>query len=234
MREDSNGGGLSRKSIAYEIDCSLRRLRTDYLDLYQIHRWDPDTPIEETLEVLTDLVRCGKVRYIGASSMFSWQFCKALYLSKLYRWSSFVSMQPHYNLLNREAERELLPLCEDQGIGVLPYSPLARGRLARPWEERKGTDRSRVDTVGTNLYDGCEDADRVVVEQVGLIAEARGVSRAQIATAWLLHKPIVTAPLIGATRVGQLEETVAAESLHLEESEIHQLEVHYTPHKLLF
>ena len=142
-------------------------------------------------------------------------------------------MQPHYNLLNREAERELLPLCEDQGIGVLPYSPLARGRLARPWQERKGTDRSKVDTVGSNL-DGCEDADRVVVEQVGSVADARGVSRAQIATAWLLHKPIVTAPLIGATRVSQLEETVAAESLHLEESEIRQLEVHYAPHKWLF
>src|SRR5262249_38423637 len=191
MRQDVNGRGLSRKAILTEIEHSLRRLGTDYVDLYQIHRWDYDTPIQETLEALRDVVKSGKARYIGASSMFAWQFCKALYLADLHRWTRFVSMQPHYNLLNREEEREMLPLCLAEGIGVLAWSPLARGRLARAWETQTSTVRGQTDEYGKKLYSGTEDLDKQVVDCVGEIAKARGISRAQIALAWLLHNPAV-------------------------------------------
>src|SRR3954451_1175185 len=190
MRPGPNGQGLSRKAIMAEIDASLRRLGTDYVDLYQIHRWDPHTPIEETLEALHDVVKAGKARYIGASSMWAWQFAKALKVSERHGWTRFVSMQNHYNLLNREEEREMLPLCADLGMGVIPWSPLARGRLARPWGEQ--TVRSENDEFGRTLYDTSE-SDRTIVERVGELAEARAVPRAQIALAWLLANPHVTA-----------------------------------------
>src|SRR5215813_951484 len=195
MRPGPNGAGLSRKAILGELDNSLRRLGMDYVDLYQIHRWDYDTPIAETLEALHDVVKSGKVRYIGASSMFAWQFCKALYLADLKRWTRFVSMQPHYNLVNREEEREMLPLCLAEGIGVLPWSPLARGRLARAWEMQSSTTRGQTDEYGKKLYSGTEELDKKVADRLGEIAEARGISRSQIALAWLLHKPAITAPI---------------------------------------
>jgi aryl-alcohol dehydrogenase-like predicted oxidoreductase len=233
MSPDVNSRGLSRKAIMTEIDHSLRRLGMDYVDLYQIHRWDYDTPIEETLEALHDVVKSGKVRYIGASSMFAWQFCKALYLADLHSWTRFVSMQPHYNLLNREEEREMLPLCLAEGIGVLPWSPLARGRLARAWETQTNTTRSQTDEYGKKLYSGTEEADKPVVDRLGEIAEARGSPRAQIALAWLLHKPEVTAPIVGATKLHHLEEAAAALEVKLSEAEIEALEALYVPHPIV-
>ncbi len=230
MRPDPNGRGLSRKAIMSEIEASLRRLGTDYVDLYQIHRWDNETPIEETLEALHDVVRAGKARYIGASSMHAWQFCQALHLADLNGWIRFASMQPHYNLMYREEEREMLPLCAAEGIGVIPWSPLARGRLARPWEERGDTSRGRTDEYGRKLYAATEESDRAVVGRVGEVAVARGVSRAQVALAWLLSKPLVTAPIVGATKPQHLEDAVAALGLKLTDEEIAALEAPYVPH----
>jgi aryl-alcohol dehydrogenase-like predicted oxidoreductase len=232
MRPGPNGGGLSRKAIMTEIDASLERLGTDYVDLYQIHRWDKETPIEETLEVLHDVVKAGKARYIGASSMYAWQFCKALLLADLHGWTRFVSMQPHYNLLYREEEREMLALCAAEGIGVIPWSPLARGRLARAWESRAKTTRGETDEYGKKLYVGTEDADRKVVDRVGEIATARGLSRAELALAWLLSKPVVTAPIVGATQPEHLEKAVAALSVKLTDEEIAALEAPYVPHPM--
>ncbi|MBC2868453.1 aldo/keto reductase [Streptomyces mexicanus] len=225
MRPGPNGGGLSRKAIMTEIDHSLRRLGTDYVDLYQIHRWDPHTPIEETMEALHDVVKAGKARYIGASSMYAWQFAKAQYTAQLGGWTRFVSMQNHYNLLYREEEREMLPLCADQRVGVLPWSPLARGRLTRDWGTATG--RSTTDEFGSRLY---PDSDRVIVEAVSRIAEERGVPRAQVALAWLLHQDTVTAPIVGASKPGHLQDAVAALELRLTDKEIEQLEQPYTPH----
>jgi aryl-alcohol dehydrogenase-like predicted oxidoreductase len=229
MHAGPNGAGLSRKAILTEIDNSLRRLGTDYVDLYQIHRWDPATPVEETLEALHDVVRAGKARYIGASSMYAWQFAKALYLADLHGWTRFVTMQDHYNLLNREEEREMLPLCLDQGIGVIPWSPLARGRLTRDWNEQ--TERSQTDEFGKTLYDTV-DSDRRIAEAVAKVAEQRGVSRAQVALAWVLRNPAVTAPIIGATKPHHLDDAVAAVSLTLSDDEVAMLEDPYTPHEI--
>src|SRR4051794_4755540 len=230
MRKDPNGKGLSRKAIMTEIDASLRRLGTDYVDLYQIHRWDHSTPIEETLEALYDVVKAGKARYVGASSMFSWQFCKALHLADRHGWTRFVTMQNHYNLLYREEEREMLPLCAAEGVAVLPWSPLARGRLARQWQDRSGTKRAETDEYGKTLYAGAEEADRRVVDRVGEVAAARGLPRAQVALAWLLHNPAVTAPIVGATKPHHLEDAAAALSVKLSPEEIAALEAPYVPH----
>jgi aryl-alcohol dehydrogenase-like predicted oxidoreductase len=232
MREEPNGRGLSRKEIFYELDQSLRRLQTDYVDLYQIHRWDYETPIEETLEALHDLVKSGKIRYIGASSMFAWQFAKALYLSDLHHWTRFVSMQNHYNLLYREEEREMMALCRSEAIAVNPWSPLARGRLTRPWQT-ESTKRSETDQFGNKMYSQTEDADHKVVDRLGQIAEQRGVPRAQLALAWLLAKPGITAPVVGASKPNHLKDAVAALSLHLTHEEIASLEEPYTPHPVL-
>jgi len=233
MRDDPNGRGLSRKAILCEIDASLRRLGTDFVDLYQTHRWDYDTPIEETLETLHDVVKAGKARYIGASSMFAWQFCKALYLADRHGWTRFVSMQNHYNLLYREEEREMMGLCQAEGIGVIPWSPLARGRLARPGESAPSTARAKTDEFGRSLYGNTQDADRAVVERVGQIAKAKGVPRAQVALAWLLYKPGVTAPIVGATKPNHLEDAVAAVSVNLSPQEIASLEEPYMPHPVV-
>jgi 1-deoxyxylulose-5-phosphate synthase len=227
MRPGPNGAGLSRKHIMAEIDNSLRRLGTDYVDLYQIHRLDPATPIEETLEALHDLVQAGKVRYLGASSMFAWQFAKALYLADLNGWTRFVSMQDHYNLLYREEEREMLPLCLDQGVAVIPWSPLARGKLTR--DRQDDTPRSGTDEFGKTLYAGSEDADRAIVEAVATIAAERGVSRAQVALAWVAGHPAVTAPIIGATKPGHLADAIAAVDLQLTDDEVSTLEAPYRP-----
>lgn len=232
MREEPNGGGLSRKAILHEIDESLRRLQMDYVDLYQIHRWDYDTPIEETLEALHDLVKSGKVRYIGASSMYSWQFAKALYLADLHGWTRFISMQNHYNLLYREEEREMNPLCRAEGIGIIPWSPLARGRLARPWQSET-TKRSETDRFGNTMYSRTEDADRTVVDCLTHIAQRRGVPQAQVALAWMLTKPEITAPIVGASKPHHLEDAVAAVSLRLSPEEILDLEQPYVPHPVL-
>ena len=229
MHPGPNGAGLSRKAILRELDESLRRLGTDYVDLYQIHRWDPHTPIEETLEALDSAVRSGKARYLGASSMWAWQFSKALYLAGEHGWHRFVSMQDHYNLLNREEEREMHPLCADQGIGVIPWSPLARGRLTRDWDE--STARSETDAFGSKLYD--ERSDRAIVERVAEIAQQRGVSRAQVALAWVLAKPVVTAPIVGVTKDHHLDDAVAAVDLQLSDEEIARLEEPYTPHSVV-
>jgi aryl-alcohol dehydrogenase-like predicted oxidoreductase len=229
-RNKPNTGGLSRKAIFAAIDDSLRRLGMDYVDLYQIHRWDYQTPIEETLEALNDVVKSGKARYIGASSMFAWQFCKALYLADQRGWTRFATMQNHYNLLNREEEREMMPLCASEGVGVLPWSPLARGRLTRDWGESSA--RMETDEVGKRLYKGTEDADRKVVEQVAEIASNRGVSRAQVALAWMLQKPFVTAPIIGASKQSHLDDAVAALSLRLTAEEVLRLEDSYIPHAI--
>jgi len=232
-QQDPNGRGLSRKAILAEIDASLRRLGTDYVDLYQIHRWDYGTPIEETLEALHDVVKAGKARYIGASSMFAWQFCKALYTAELSGWTRFVSMQNHYNLLYREEEREMIGLCADLGIGVIPWSPLARGRLARPWDQRAATERASSDEFGKVLYARTEEADRAIVDRVGEVAGARGVPRAQVALAWLLNKPSVTSPIIGATKPHHLEDAVGALSITLSPKEMTRLEEPYTPRPVL-
>ncbi len=230
MRDEPNGRGLSRKAIMGEIDASLKRLGTDYVDLYQIHRWDYETPIEETLEALHDVVKAGKARYIGASSMWSWQFMKALSIQRANGWSRFVSMQNHLNLLYREEEREMLPLCRSEGIGVIPWSPLARGKLARPWEDSPSTERAATDAFGKSLYEHTAAADRLVVEAVQKIATARGVPAAQIALAWLLQKPGVTAPIVGASKPKHLEDAVAALDLALSEEEVKALEAPYVPH----
>ena len=230
MRPGPNGAGLSRKAIFTEIDASLRRLGTDYVDLYQIHRWDAETPIEETLEALHDVVKAGKARYLGASSMYAWQFSKTLYLADRHNWTRFVSMQNHLNLLNREEEREMLGLCASEGIGVLPWSPLARGRLTRPWEEEPTTKRAETDEFGKTLYRGAEDSDRAIVERVGEIAAALGVSRAQVALAWLLSKPGVSAPIIGASKPHHLEDAGAALEIRLSPEDIASLEQPYVPH----
>ena len=232
MRNEPNGRGLSRKAIMFELDQSLTRLQTDYVDLYQIHRWDYETPIEETLEALHDVVKAGKVRYIGASSMYSWQFAKALYLADHRGWTRFVSMQDHYNLLYREEEREMLPLCKDQGIAVIPWSPLARGRLTRAWQAET-TKRSETDRFGNTMYSRTEEDDKAVVDRLGEIAERRGVSRAQVALAWLLSNPVITAPIVGATKPHHLADAVAAVSLKLSPDEIASLEEPYSPHPVL-
>ena len=228
MSKDANGGGLSRKSILTQIDVSLKRLGTDYVDLYQIHRWDYTTPIEETLEALHDVVKSGKARYLGASSMWAWQFGKALHTARARGWTPFVSMQNYYNLLYREEEREMLPLCVDQGIGVMPWSPLARGRLTRPWDE--ATERSRTDEFGGKLYIATVDADRKVIDQVAAIAAARGVPKAQVALAWVRQKPFISSPIVGATQAQHLKDAVAALDLTLSSEEIAQLETPYVPH----
>ena len=231
MREGPNARGLSRKSIMIEIDASLRRLGTDYVDLYQIHRWDEHTPIEETLEALHDVIKAGKARYIGASSMFAWQFSKAQYLARQNGWTPFVSMQNHYNLLNREEEREMMPLCEAEGVGVVPWSPLARGRLTRDWTET--TNRLEKDEFGKTLYVGTEDADRRVIARVAEVAAQRGMPRAQVALAWLLQKPFITAPIVGASELHHLDDAVAALSLKLTPEEIAALEEPYVPHSVV-
>ena len=232
IRDGPNGGGLSRKEIFFELDESLRRLGTDYVDLYQIHRWDKATPIEETLEALNDVVRAGKVRYIGASSMWAWQFSKALYTSEKHGWAKFVTMQPHYNLLYREEEREMLKLCLDQGVGVIPWSPLARGKLARPWETET-TKRSESDGYAKNLYTKTAEADKLVVERLTKVAGERGVPMAQVALAWLLSKPAVTAPIVGATKLHHLADAVAAVELKLTAEEVKALEEPYVAHPVL-
>ncbi|TQS40798.1 aldo/keto reductase [Cryptosporangium phraense] len=226
MHEGPNGGGLSRKAILSEIDHSLRRLGTDYVDLYQIHRFDPVTPIEETAEALHDVVKAGKARYIGASSMWAWQFGKYLRVQERNGWTPFVSMQNHYNLLNREEEREMIPLCVDEGVGLIPWSPLARGRLTRDPETT--TNRSENDAFGNRLYD--LDADRAVIEAVARIADARGVPRAQAALAWMLAKPGVSAPIIGASKLSHLDDAVAAVDVELSADELSALEEPYAPH----
>ena len=229
---DQAGRGARRQLLRHgaEIDASLARLGTDYVDLYQIHRWDPGTPVEEALEALHDVVRAGKARYVGASSMFAWQFAKSLYLADLRGWTRFVSMQDHYNLLNREEEREMLPLCLDQGVGVLPWSPLARGRLTRAWNET--TDRSRTDEFGLTLYDTAA-GDREVVEGVARIAAGRGVPRARVALAWVLRHPAVTAPIVGARTPAHLDDAVAALDLDLSAEEVARLEEPYLPHPVV-
>jgi aryl-alcohol dehydrogenase-like predicted oxidoreductase len=232
MRDEPNGRGLSRKSIFFELDESLRRLQTDYVDLYQIHRWDYETPIEETLEALSDVVKCGKVRYIGASSMYAWQFTKALYIAQLHGWARFVSMQNHYNLLYREEEREMIPLCQAEGIGIIPWSPLARGRLARPWQT-KNTKRYETDQFGKSLYLQTEEIDQAVVDRLGQVSEQRGVSRAQVALAWMLSKSAITSPIVGATEPHHLSDATAALSLRLTPEEIAALEEPYKPHPVL-
>ena len=229
MRPGPNGAGLSRKAIMSEIDHSLRRLGTDYVDLYQIHRWDYATPIEETMEALHDVVKAGKARYIGASSMFAWQFAKALYTADLHGWTRFSTMQNYLNLLYREEEREMLPLCRAEGIGVIPWSPMARGRLTRDWEESSA--RLETDEFGKSLYAKTEEADRKIVAEVGEIAKQRGVPRAQVALAWVLGKKEVSAPIVGATKPHHLDDAVAALSLQLTAEEITSLEALYVPHE---
>jgi aryl-alcohol dehydrogenase-like predicted oxidoreductase len=231
-RDAPNTGGLSRKAIFAAIDASLERLGMEYVDLYQIHRWDYDVPIEETLEALHDVVKSGKARYIGASSMWAWQLCQSLYLAGRHGWTRFVSMQPHYNLLYREEEREMLPLCEAEGIGVIPWSPLARGRLARPWGD-SGSGRAANDEYGQKLYEQTEDADRQVVERVNAMAAEKAIAPAQLALAWLLHKSVVTAPIIGATKPHHLDDAVAALEIKLSPNDMAALEQPYLAHPVL-
>ena len=232
MREEPNGRGLSRKEIVYELEQSLKRLETDYVDLYQIHRWDHETPIAETLEALHDMIKAGKVRYIGASSMHSWQFAKALYLADRHGWTRFVTMQNHLNLIYREEEREMMGLCRAEGIGVIPWSPLARGRLTRPWGG-ENTKRKEMDEVAKRLYSPSDEADRKVIDRLGEVAEQRGIPRAQVALAWLLSKPGVTAPIVGATKPHHLEDAAAALSVRLTGEEMASLEEPYVPHPVL-
>ena len=231
MRPGPNGAGLSRKAILHEIDASLKRLGTDYVDLYQIHRFDYGVPIEETLQALHDVVKAGKVRYIGASSMFAWQFSSMLHASKSNGWTQFVSMQNYLNLLYREEEREMLPLCADQGIAVIPWSPLARGRLTRDWNE--SSERMESDQFGKGLFARTADADRQVVEAVARVAAARGVPRAQVALAWVLAKPGGTAPIVGVSRPGHLDDALAALAIELTAEEIEQLQAPYIPHQVV-
>ena len=233
MRRGANGAGLSRKAILHEIDESLRRLGTDHVDLYQIHRWDPNTPIEETMEALHDIVRAGKVRYLGASSMWTWQFATAQHVAERNGWTRFVSMQDHYNLLNREEEREMLPYCRATGVGVIPWSPLARGRLARPWDD--ATTRSATDEFGATLYarPGLLEADRAVVDTVAEIAAERGIPMARVALAWVLAQPGITAPIVGATKEHHLVDAVAALEVRLSEDELTRLAAAYVPHPVV-
>ena len=230
-RRGPNVGGLSRKAIFHEIDASLQRLGMDFVDLYQIHRWDPHTPIEETMEALHDVVKAGKARYIGASSMFAWQFAKAQQVAERHGWTRFVSMQPEVSLLYREEEREMLPLCLDQGVGVIPWSPLARGRLTRPWGEH--TPRIASDVFGATIFAHTEEADRRVADALEIVAAQRGVPRAQVALAWLLRKPGLTAPIIGASKPGHFDDAVAALSLELTDAEVAALEEPYLPHAVV-
>ena len=227
MHTGPNGSGLSRKAIMHEIDASLRRLGTDYVDLYQIHRWDPRTPIEETMEALHDVVKAGKARYIGASSMWAWQFAKAQFVAERHGWTRFVTMQNHYNVIYREEEREMLPLCLDQGVGVIPWSPLARGLLTRDWDEN--TARSQTDEFGKSLY---RRANREVADEVANIAGKRGISRAQVALAWVAKHPAVTAPIVGATRPHHLDDAIASIDVELTHDEIAALEKPYTPQRV--
>jgi aryl-alcohol dehydrogenase-like predicted oxidoreductase len=230
MRPGPHGAGLSRTSILREVDDSLRRLGTDYIDLYQIHRFDRTVPIEETMTALHDVVKAGKVRYIGASSMYAWQFAKMQHVAELGGLTKFVAMQDQYNLIAREHEREMHPFCLDQGVGVIPWSPLARGKLTRPWEGQ--TARSETDHFGQQLYRQAEESDRLIVEAVARVAEARGVSRAQVALAWVAQQAAVTAPIVGATKVSHIEDAVAAVTLELTPEEIATLEEHYVPHAI--
>jgi aryl-alcohol dehydrogenase-like predicted oxidoreductase len=232
MREGPNGQGLSRKAILSEIDHSLKRLGTDYVDLYEIHRWDYQTPIEETMEALHDVVKAGKVRYIGASAMFAWQFQRALHVAEKHGWTRFVSMQDHLNLIYREEEREMLPLCREEKIGVIPYSPLASGRLTRDWSSET-TLRSETDRIAKTKYDATADTDRQVIERVAELADKHEVPRVHIALAWLLQKKPVTAPIVGATKITHLEAAVAALSVTLAEDEVTYLEEPYTPHPIV-
>lgn len=231
MHEGPNGAGLSRKAIMSEMDKSLKRLGTDYVDLYIIHRWDYNTPIEETMEALHDVVKAGKARYIGASAMYAWQFQKALHVAEIHGWTRFVSMQNHLNLLYREEEREMLPLCKEEGMGVTTYSPLASGRLTRDWSEI--THRSETDQIQKSKYDATADVDKFVVERVASLAERRGIPRIHIALSWLLQKEVVTAPIIGATKVSHLEEAIGALSIKLTPEEIAFLEEPYVPHRIV-
>jgi aryl-alcohol dehydrogenase-like predicted oxidoreductase len=227
MRPGPNGAGLSRKAVMTEIDHSLRRLGTDYVDLYQIHRADPTTPWEETLEAHHDVVKAGKARYIGASSMMAWEFSKALHIQKANGWARFISMQDHYNLLAREEEREMLPLCKDEGVGTMVWSPLARGRLTRPWGE--STARSEADPFAAMLYSTTENSDREIVEALGAIAQERGVGLAQIALAWLRRNPVVVSPIVGASKTTHIDDAVASLSIDLTDEEVARLEAPYTP-----
>ncbi len=229
LKDHPNAGGLSRKAIMANIDASLQRLGMDYVDLYQIHRWDYQTPIEETLEALHDVVKAGKARYIGASSMHAWQFAKALYTADLHGWTRFTTMQNYLNLIYREEEREMMQLCAEEGIGVIPWSPLARGRLTRDWEE--GSNRQATDEVGKKLYAEVSAADKEIVERVKNVANKRNVSRAQVALAWVLQQPGVTSPIIGTSRLHHLDDAVAALSLDLTEEEKAYLEEPYVPHR---
>jgi aryl-alcohol dehydrogenase-like predicted oxidoreductase len=230
VRQGPNGRGLSRKAILSEVDKSLRRLGTDYIDLYIIHRFDYATPLEETLEALNDVVRAGKVRYLGASSMHAWQFMKAIGLQRANGWATFVSMQNYYNLLYREDEREMLRLCASEGIGVTPWSPLARGKLARPWADEPPTDRARTDAFAKTLFDRTAAMDRLVVDRTNEIASERGVPPAQIAMAWVLGKPAVASPIVGATKATHLEDAIAALPVKLSDEEVTRLEEVYQPH----
>lgn len=233
MRKDANGRGLSRKAIFAEIDNSLRRLDTDYIDLYQIHRWDYDVPIEETLEALHDVVKAGKARYIGASSMYAWQFAKALYVADRHGWTRFVSMQNHYNLIYREEEREMMRLCAAEGIGVLPWSPLARGRVARPWVQKATTERASGDAFGNRMYARTEEMDRAVVDRLEQVAAKRKLPMAQVAMAWVYSKSYITSPIVGATKPHHLDDALAAMDVQLSVDEIAQLEELYVPHPVL-
>jgi 1-deoxyxylulose-5-phosphate synthase len=232
MREGPNGGGLSRKAILSEIDNSLKRLETDYVDLYQIHRWDYETPIEETMEALHDVVKSGKVRYLGASAMFAWQFQKALHVAEKHGWTRFVSMQNHLNLIYREEEREMMPLCREEKIGVIPYSPLASGRLTRD-ASAENTLRSETDQIQKMKYDASTDTDQHVIKRVAEIAEKHGVPRAHIALAWLLQKQPVSAPIVGATKISHLEDAIGALEVVLSQEEVAYLEEPYTPHRVV-
>ena len=231
MHTGLNGAGLSRKAIFAEIDASLKRLGTDFVDLYQIHRWDPAVPIEETLDALNDVVRAGKALHIGASSMFAWQFAKALHVSERHGWARFATMQNYVNLLYREEEREMLPLCKAEGIGVIPWSPLARGRLTRAWDT--STKRSGTDAFGKSLYASTEEADKAVVDRVAEVARKRGVSLAEVALAWVLAKPEVSAPIVGASKASHLDDALKALELKLGAEEIARLEEPYAPHAVV-
>jgi aryl-alcohol dehydrogenase-like predicted oxidoreductase len=230
MRKDPNGGGLSRKSILHELDASLKRLGTDYVDLYQIHRWDDSTPIDETLEALHDIIKEGKVRYIGASTMYAWQFAKSLYLSDLRGWSRFISMQPQYNLIYREEEREMFGLCQTEGIGVLPWSPLARGRLARPWGEQGTTNRAATDAVAKRLYDKTEKVDKQIVDNLEQLATRKDKPMSQVALAWVLKNPVASSVIVGATKPKHLDDAIAALEVELLPEDVKWLEEAYQPH----
>jgi aryl-alcohol dehydrogenase-like predicted oxidoreductase len=232
-KKKPNAGGLSRKAIMTAVDDSLKRLGMDYIDLYQIHRFDYETPIEETLEALHDIVKAGKARYIGASSMYAWQFGHALQLAERHNWTRFVSMQPFYNLAYREEEREMFGLCKQEGIGIIPWSPLGRGRLARIWQDEPTTSRAGTDEFGKMLYSRTQEADKRVVQQVEAVASARGIPMAQVALAWVLKNPLVTSPIVGATKAHHLEDAVAALSIKLSDEECNTLEAPYIPHPVL-